>query len=80
MQPAQRPLQRVAHVVVLHESRVDPDRGKIARIPHLQEKSSHVADTLRHDDFDFRATLYLKICTVECFPGFVGKLLNEQSA
>jgi hypothetical protein len=41
-------------MVVLHESGVDPDRGEIARIPHLGEKPPRVADAVRHHDFDFR--------------------------
>ena len=54
MQSAQRPLQRIADMVVLHESSVDPDRGEIARIPYFGEKPAYVADALRHDDFDLR--------------------------
>src|SRR3954452_4762245 len=54
MQPAQRPLQRVADVVVLHKSRLDPDRGEIARVPYLGEKTSDIADAPRHENFDFR--------------------------
>jgi hypothetical protein len=54
MQPAQCALQRVADVVVLHKSRLDPDRREIARVPHLGEKTSDIADAPRHENFDFR--------------------------
>jgi hypothetical protein len=38
MQPAQRPLQRVADVVVLDERRLDPGRGKIRAFHTSEEK------------------------------------------
>src|SRR5258705_9333710 len=34
----------------LRESRVDPDRGEIARVPYFGEKSPWVVDAPRHDD------------------------------
>src|SRR5437879_6339110 len=61
MQPAQRPLQRVADVVVLHESRLDPDRGEIARVPYLGEKTSNIADAPRHENSDFRQRRFHRV-------------------
>ncbi len=54
MKPAQSHLQRIADIIILHESNLNPDRCKVARVPHLGKKASYVTDAPRHDDLHFR--------------------------
>jgi hypothetical protein len=41
-------------VIVLHENGIDPGGGKVARVPHLREKTARVANALGHQDLYFR--------------------------